>query len=58
MKKLIAYQWRGNVRELANVIESAVVLGQGPELTPHDLPAKVILRAQSRTESGSPITEQ
>ena len=42
MKKLIAYQWRGNVRELANVIESAVVLGQGPELTPHDLPAKVV----------------
>jgi DNA-binding NtrC family response regulator len=42
MKKLIGYQWPGNVRELANVIESAVVLGQGPELTPHDLPVKVV----------------
>jgi DNA-binding NtrC family response regulator len=43
IKKLIAYPWPGNVRELANVIESAVVLGQGPELTPHDLPTKVVL---------------
>ena len=42
LQKLIAYAWPGNVRELANVIESAVVLGQGPELTPHDLPAKIV----------------
>ena len=42
MQKLNAYAWPGNVRELANVIESAVVLGQGPQLTPHDLPAKVV----------------
>jgi DNA-binding NtrC family response regulator len=41
-EKLVDYQWPGNVRELANVIESAVVLGQGPELTVHDLPAKVV----------------
>jgi Nif-specific regulatory protein len=42
LQKLIAYRWPGNVRELANVIESAVVLGQGPELTLHDLPAAVV----------------
>ena len=42
LKKLVVYPWPGNVRELANVIESAVVLGQGPELTLHDLPAKVV----------------
>ncbi|HJU61846.1 MAG TPA: sigma-54 dependent transcriptional regulator [Candidatus Binatia bacterium] len=48
IKKLIAYPWPGNVRELANVIESAVVLGQGPELTPHDLPAKVVSSALKR----------
>jgi DNA-binding NtrC family response regulator len=48
IKKLIAYPWPGNVRELANVIESAVVLGQGPELTPHDLPAKVVSPALKR----------
>jgi transcriptional regulator with PAS, ATPase and Fis domain len=45
LRKLIAYGWPGNVRELANVIESAVVLGQGPELTLHDLPAAVVSTA-------------
>ena len=41
-EKLIAYAWPGNIRELANVIERAVVLGEGPELTVHHLPARVI----------------
>ena len=40
--KLLAYSWPGNVRELANVIERAVVLGDGPQLTLHHLPARVI----------------
>jgi len=39
---LVSYPWPGNVRELANVIERAVVLGNGPELTLHHLPARVI----------------
>ena len=41
-EKLLAYRWPGNVRELANVIERAVVLGDGPVLTVHHLPARVI----------------
>jgi DNA-binding NtrC family response regulator len=41
-EKLMAYSWPGNVRELANVIERAVVLGDGPQLTLHHLPARVI----------------
>ncbi|HXV80944.1 MAG TPA: sigma 54-interacting transcriptional regulator [Candidatus Binatia bacterium] len=41
LQKLITYEWPGNVRELANLIEHAVVMGQGPELTVHDLPAKI-----------------
>jgi DNA-binding NtrC family response regulator len=40
--KLLAYAWPGNVRELANVIERAVVLGDGPQLTVHHLPARVV----------------
>jgi two-component system, NtrC family, response regulator AtoC len=40
--RLLAYSWPGNVRELANVIERAVVLGDGPQLTLHHLPARVI----------------
>ena len=42
MDKLLAYDWPGNVRELANVIERAVVLGAGPQLTPHHLPVRVL----------------
>jgi two-component system, NtrC family, response regulator AtoC len=41
-EKLLAYRWPGNVRELANVIERAVVLGDGPALTVHHLPVRVI----------------
>jgi DNA-binding NtrC family response regulator len=40
--KLLGYDWPGNVRELANVIERAVVLGQGPKLTVQDLPSRIV----------------
>jgi DNA-binding NtrC family response regulator len=39
LEKLTGYQWPGNVRELANVMEHAVVLGQGTSITAADLPA-------------------
>jgi DNA-binding NtrC family response regulator len=52
LAKLLAYHWPGNVRELANVIESAVVLGQGPELAPHDLPTKVASTPASKSSDG------
>jgi DNA-binding NtrC family response regulator len=35
------YPWPGNVRELENVIERAVVLAEGPEVTARDLPAEL-----------------
>jgi len=41
-EKLSAYHWPGNVRELANVIERAVVLGQGPKVTLENLPERVV----------------
>ena len=50
LNKLSAYHWPGNVRELANVMERAVVLGQGPEIAPHDLPARIVA-AQSEPKS-------
>jgi DNA-binding NtrC family response regulator len=34
---LHAHQWKGNIRELRNLIERAVLLGRGPELTAPDL---------------------
>lgn len=38
MQQMCSYQWPGNVRELKNAIERAVVMGNGVELLPEDLP--------------------
>ncbi|HEX7655190.1 MAG TPA: sigma 54-interacting transcriptional regulator, partial [Verrucomicrobiae bacterium] len=35
---LLAYSWPGNLRELRNAIERAVILARGPEITLADLP--------------------
>jgi two-component system, NtrC family, response regulator len=40
-KALYAYPWPGNVRELENVIERAVVLHSGGQITVEDLPAEL-----------------
>jgi DNA-binding NtrC family response regulator len=37
MALLLSHPWRGNVRELENAIERAVVLGEPPEVGPSDL---------------------
>ncbi len=34
---LIRYRWKGNIRELRNVVERAVLVGKEPELTREDL---------------------
>lgn len=41
MQMLLAYSWPGNIRELENVIEQAVVLSNQPMLMPEDLPVEV-----------------
>ena len=38
MKMLSAMPWKGNVRELDNVLERAMILGNGEWITPADLP--------------------
>ncbi len=38
MQLLMACRWRGNVRELDNALQRAVILGEGPLVTPADLP--------------------
>jgi transcriptional regulator with PAS, ATPase and Fis domain len=45
MKVLLAQPWKGNVRELDNVIEHAMILGDGEWITVEDLPRA--LRAAS-----------
>ena len=39
---LIAYDWKGNIRELENVLERAVNIGEGEMVRPEDLPQKII----------------
>ncbi|MES2328335.1 MAG: sigma-54 dependent transcriptional regulator [Bacteroidota bacterium] len=38
MEHLQNHQWKGNIRELKNIMERAVILADGPELTLKDLP--------------------
>jgi DNA-binding NtrC family response regulator len=38
MQLLRAARWKGNVRELDNALQRAVILGDGPLITPADLP--------------------
>ena len=42
LASLVAYQWPGNIRELQNYVERAVVLADSQELTPDLLPARVM----------------
>ncbi len=39
---LLRYPWPGNIRELANAVERAVVLGQDDLIRPEDLPEAVL----------------
>jgi Nif-specific regulatory protein len=47
MTTLASYPWPGNVRELENVIERALILAKGSEITPLDLDFGRRLGAQS-----------
>ncbi len=42
MRSLLAYEWRGNVRELKNVVEQAAVLEESGRLTLDTLPSHII----------------
>ena len=42
IQMLANYSWPGNIRELGNFIERMVVLSRGVNITPRDLPEKVL----------------
>ena len=41
LKRLLEYGWPGNVRELRNTIDRAVIMADGDEITPRDLPDEI-----------------
>jgi len=50
MAKIIAHPWKGNVRELENLIERALVLSTSKVIGPDDLPFEPSLRSPSIIE--------
>jgi transcriptional regulator with PAS, ATPase and Fis domain len=54
LRPLMAYSWPGNVRELENVIERAVVLSSGPEISMDLLPDHMLGRGSSLTMHDAP----
>jgi len=50
---LVSYPWPGNVSELSNVIERAVLVAGSDRITVRDLPVEVLLpRGRDRSEDG------
>ncbi len=55
MSALYEYPWPGNIRQLRNVIERAVVLASGENITPAELPKELCPKAGA-TQKTSPKT--
>jgi len=47
---LMNYDWPGNIRELENAIEHAIVLGASDEIRPEDLPEALLERPVSKSD--------
>jgi len=57
LTKLQQYAWPGNIRELENVIERAVVLAKDQEITTGVLPSFTEQKAAGDTEIGTPLEQ-
>jgi two-component system, NtrC family, response regulator HydG len=51
---LRGYAWPGNVRELKNVIQRAVLMARGEELTPDLLPLRIRAPSNAETTAATP----
>ena len=56
METLRAYDWPGNIRELINVVERAVLLCDGEEIVPEDLPE--VVSAAAVPKAPAAVTRQ
>jgi two-component system NtrC family response regulator len=53
LRRLIEYSWPGNARELANVVERLLLLGEGGVVVESDLPAEVRGEIVERVADGA-----
>lgn len=51
LKKLMQYPWKGNIRELKNIIERSVILANGDELTVDTLPIDLTIISNGTNET-------
>lgn len=59
MRKLLAYDWPGNIRQLCNALRTMVALREGPIIRVADLPDELLLEEQERlnaTAGGEELT--
>jgi len=56
VEALVAYDWPGNIRELENVLERAVVLADGPAVMLDDLPQELRQPGRRRLRPRLPTT--
>jgi len=56
MEILTHYEWPGNVRELENIIERAVILADGGEITAESLNVSIFPENLRRRARGEPVT--
>ncbi|MGD9186882.1 MAG: sigma-54-dependent Fis family transcriptional regulator [Desulfobacteraceae bacterium] len=57
MEKMVQYDWPGNIRELRNAIERAVVMGNGKEIVPQDLPIRTARASYPGLQIGLTLEE-
>ncbi|MBP5233620.1 MAG: sigma-54-dependent Fis family transcriptional regulator [Planctomycetes bacterium] len=57
LKLLESYDWPGNVRELENIVERAIVLGNGDELS-FDVVSQSLKNAPGKIVSGEAMTDE
>ena len=57
LKKMQDYDWPGNIRELRNALERAVVMGNGRDVLPQDLPIGQVKTEAAGIEVGITMEE-
>lgn len=57
MSVLKRYHWPGNIRQLKNAVERAVIMGMGKEIAPSDLPYEILEPKANTLEVGLTLKE-